>query len=446
MNSLKTNIYFKLGTILFLTVILLIPTNMVRGLIDDRESTQEEAINEVSDKWANGQTLAGPFIVVPYDRYVERFNKKDSVKTLVKIKDYIQILPEQLKVNGTINPEKRYRGIYEVVVYDSKLKLSGTFADVDIKSLDIDPKHIHFDKASLNLGITDLKGIEKQISLDWNGETFNFNSGLSNKNIVSSGINTVLGDFKVDQQNRFELNIDLKGSQHLYFLPFGKTTDVNLASQWTTPSFNGEYLPDEREINEAGFTANWNVLHLNRNYPQLWKGSAFKVGGSSFGTDLLLPVDNYKKSDRVAKYAILFLGLTFLVFFFVEVLNKVFIHPVQYILVGLALVVFFTLLLSFSEHMAFNFAYIIAAVLTLCLVSLYSYAILKSKKLAGLIFGILLTLYLFIFIIIQLEDYALLIGSIGVFTILSIVMYYSRKIDWYELRLGEKPESIGDKE
>ncbi len=419
---------------------------MVRGLIDDRESTQEEAINEVSDKWANGQTLAGPFIVVPYDRYVERFNKKDSVKTLVKIKDYIQILPEQLKVNGTINPEKRYRGIYEVVVYDSKLKLSGTFADVDIKSLDIDPKHIHFDKASLNLGITDLKGIEKQISLDWNGETFNFNSGLSNKNIVSSGINTVLGDFKVDQQNRFELNIDLKGSQHLYFLPFGKTTDVNLASQWTTPSFNGEYLPDEREINEAGFTANWNVLHLNRNYPQLWKGSAFKVGGSSFGTDLLLPVDNYKKSDRVAKYAILFLGLTFLVFFFVEVLNKVFIHPVQYILVGLALVVFFTLLLSFSEHMAFNFAYIIAAVLTLCLVSLYSYAILKSKKLAGLIFGILLTLYLFIFIIIQLEDYALLIGSIGVFTILSIVMYYSRKIDWYELRLGEKPESIGDKE
>lgn len=446
MSSLKTNIYFKLGTILFLTVVLLIPTNMVRGLIDDRESTQQEAINEVSDKWANGQTIAGPFIVVPYDRYVERFNKKDSVKTLVKIKDYIQILPEQLKVNGNINPEKRYRGIYEVVVYDSKLKLSGAFADVDLKSLDIDPEHIHFEKASLNLGITDLKGIEKQISLIWNGETFNFNSGLSNKNIVSSGINTVLGDFKVDQLNRFELNIDLKGSQHLYFLPFGKTTDVNLASQWTTPSFNGEYLPDEREINEAGFTANWNVLHLNRNYPQIWKGSAFKVGGSSFGTDLLLPVDNYKKSDRVAKYAILFLGLTFLVFFFVEVLNKVFIHPVQYILVGLALVVFFTLLLSFSEHMAFNFAYIIAAVLTLCLVSLYSYAILKSRKLAGLIFGILLTLYLFIFIIIQLEDYALLIGSIGVFSILSIVMYYSRKIDWYELRLGEKPESIGDKE
>ena len=220
-------------------------------------------------------------------------------------------------------------------------------------------------------------------------------------------------------------------------MPFGKTTDVNLQSGWTTPSFNGEYLPDSRKISELGFDANWNILHLNRNYPQIWIGSNYKVNNSSFGTDLLLPVDNYKKSDRVAKYAILFLGLTFLVFFFVEILNKIFIHPIQYLLVGIALVVFYTLLLSFSEHMIFNIAYWLASILTLSLITFYSWGVLKSKKLAIMVLGILFIMYSFIFTIIQLEDYALLIGSIGIFIILTIVMYYSRGIDWYNIKLEE---------
>ena len=177
---------------------------------------------------------------------------------------------------------------------------------------------------------------------------------------------------------------------------------------------------------------------MNRNYPQIWIGSKYQIRESSFGTDLLLPVDNYKKSNRVAKYAILFVVLTFLVFFFVEVLNKVFIHPVQYLLVGIALVVFYSLLLAFSEHMLFNLSYILSSILTLTLVTAYATAILKSKKVGMMIFGILLILYLFIFTIIQLEDYALLIGSIGIFIILSIVMYFSRKIDWYQIKLGEE--------
>ena len=435
MRNLKSNIYFKLGTIVVLTLLLLIPASMVRSLIREREWTQQDAIEEVSGKWALGQTVTGPYLSIPYDRYVKQFSEKDSTNIIVKIRDYIHVLPEKLEINGSINPEKRYRGIYEVVVYDSELMLSGHFRSIDLKDLDILPQNIHFDKTKLNLGVSDLKGIEKQIRLHWQNETLDFNSGVANNDLVSQGINAALNRFNEGTLNAFDLTINLKGSQYLQFLPLGKTTDVNIQSQWATPSFDGAYLPDSRNISEKGFEANWNILHLNRNYPQIWTGSKYDPDHSRFGTHLLLPVDRYKKSDRVAKYAILFLGLTFLVFFFVELLKKVFIHPIQYILVGLALVVFYTLLLAFSEHISFNSSYLTATILTLSIVSLYTYAILKSKTVAGLVLGILLILYLFIFTILQLEDYALLIGSVGIFIILSLVMYISRKIDWYDLYL-----------
>lgn len=435
MRNLKSNIYFKLGTIVVLTLLLLIPASMVRSLIMEREWTQQEAIEEVSAKWALGQTLTGPYLSIPYDRYVKQFSEKDSTNIIVKIRDYIHVLPEKLKINGSINPEKRYRGIYEVVVYDSQLMLSGHFRSIDLKDLDILPQNIHFDKTKLNLGVSDLKGIEKQIRLHWQNEVLDFNAGVANNDLVSQGINATLTRFNEGTLNAFDLTINLKGSQYLQFLPLGKTTDVNIQSQWATPSFDGAYLPDSRNISEKGFEAHWNILHLNRNYPQIWTGSKYDLDHSRFGTHLLLPVDRYKKSDRVAKYAILFLGLTFLVFFFVELLKKVFIHPIQYILVGLALVVFYILLLAFSEHISFNSSYLTATILTLSSVSLYTYAILKSKTVAGLVLGILLILYLFIFTILQLEDYALLIGSIGIFIILSLVMYISRKIDWYDLYL-----------
>jgi len=178
------------------------------------------------------------------------------------------------------------------------------------------------------------------------------------------------------------------------------------------------------------------VLHLNRNFPQSWTGNKYKIEDSAFGIDLLVPVDNYQKSYRSIQYAILFIGLTFLVFFFIEVLNKVYIHPIQYILVGISLVVFFTLLLSISEHLNYNIAYIISAVSTLLLVAGYVQAILKSRDLTYLMIGILTILYTFIFVIIQLQDYSLLIGSIGIFIILGLVMYFSRKIDWYNLNIS----------
>jgi inner membrane protein len=227
----------------------------------------------------------------------------------------------------------------------------------------------------------------------------------------------------------------------LYFTPVGKVTDVRLSSAWPNPSFNGAFLPDRRRVGDTGFTANWNVLHLNRNYPQLWTSNKYDISGSAFGIDLLLPVDSYQKTYRSIHYAILFIGFTFLVFFFIEVLNKIFIHPMQYLLVGVALIVFYTLLLAISEHLHFNLAFILSALATLFLIGGYVRAILRSARLTMLISGILTILYAFIFVIIQLQDYALLIGSIGIFIILALVMYFSRKIDWYHLNLQDKKQA-----
>ncbi len=439
MKSLKNSIYFKVATIIFITLILLIPTSMIEGLIYERQNTQEQAINEVSSKWANQQTLTGPFISIPYYRYIKETTKKDTVGKIVKIKEFIHILPTQLKVSGKINPEQRNRGIYEIVVYNSKINLSGVFKEMKIAETDIPAKDILFNKAVLSLGINDLRGIEKQIDLKWNDKISSFNPGVTNTDVIQSGINAPVSIVANDSVSyRFSFDLDLKGSQLLYFTPVGKVTDVSIESSWKNPSFDGAFLPDSRLLSEHGFKANWNILHLNRNYPQMWLGSKHAVSDSSFGINLILPVDNYQKTFRSIRYAILFIGFTFLVFFFIEVLNKIFIHPIQYILVGIALLVFYTLLLSLSEHVKFNMAFIISALATLLLIAGYVRAILKSAKLTYLIAGILTILYTFIYVVIQLQDLALLIGSIGIFVILALVMYFSRKIDWYNLSLQDR--------
>ena len=442
MKSLKTNIYFKIATIFFIGLILLIPTSMIESLIFERENTQKIAIDEVSSKWANEQTISGPFISIPYFKYIKEFSKKDSTSKIIQLKEYIHILPSELKINGIINPEQRNRGIYEIVVYNSKINIVGKFNNLNLAEYDILEKNILYDKAHLSLGVDDLRGIEKQINLNWNDKIFSFNPGVISNDIVKSGINSAIKISPKDSSTyTFSFDLDLKGSQLLYFTPVGKITDVSISSTWKNPSFNGSYLPDTRTISEKGFNANWNVLHLNRNYPQSWIGSKYSIENSSFGIDLILPVDNYQKTYRSIRYAILFIGFTFLVFFFIEVLNKKFIHPIQYILVGIALIVFYTLLLSISEHLQFNIAFIVSAIATLLLIAGYIKAILKSNQLTYLIISILFILYTFIFIIIQLQDFALLIGSIGIFIILGLVMYFSRKIDWYNLNLKENNEN-----
>ena len=434
MKPLKNNVYLKLAAIIIIALLLQIPTSMIKGLIFEREETQKQAIHEVSSKWGHEQTITGPFITIPYLKQVREYSEKDGSTKLTTVKDYIHILPEELSITGEILPEKRERSIYEIVVYQSMLQVKGKFSKLNLESTDVPVDQIQFDKAFLTIGISDLRGIKNQIELDWNLRSEVFNPGLETTNLVSSGLqSTVKIDYADSTDYSFSFNLNLKGSQFLYFTPVGKTTNIQLTSKWPNPSFNGAFLPDTRTTDDTGFEAQWKVLHLNRNYPQIWIGNKYALEESAFGVDLLLPVDNYQKSYRSIRYAILFIGFTFLVFFFIEVLNKVFIHPIQYILVGIALVVFYTLLLSTSEYLTFNSAFILSAVATLLLIARYVKAILKSNQITLLISGILLILYSFIFVIIQLQDYALLIGSIGIFIILALVMHFSRKIDWYNL-------------
>ncbi|MBS4060221.1 MAG: cell envelope integrity protein CreD [Bacteroidetes bacterium] len=432
MKIVKNNLYVKVGTIILIALLLLIPAAMIQNLIGEREHNYNETIREVSSKWSEEQTLCGPFISIPYYRYAEQ--GADNQLKVSKVKSYIHLLPEQLKIAGAISPERRYRSIYEVVVYKSELEISGSFASLRLSELDIPQQNIQFDKAFITLGLNDLRGIDQEIILNLNDERLSFNPGVLSNDVVESGVHALVNLNPDSTQNiDFSFKLSLKGSQKLYFTPLGKVTDIDITSSWVNPSFNGAFLPDPRDVSENGFSAQWNVLHLNRNYPQQWTGSSYSVRESSFGVDLLLPVDNYQKTYRTARYAILFIGFTFMVFFFIEVLKKVFIHPVQYILVGIALVVFFTLLLSISEYLRFNHAYIVSAIATLSLVAAYVKAIIKNMRLTGLIVGILFILYSFIYVILQLQDLALLIGSIGIFVILALVMYFSRKIDWYHL-------------
>ncbi|NOY51452.1 MAG: cell envelope integrity protein CreD [Chlorobi bacterium] len=439
MKMLKNNIFFKIGIIAFIALLLLIPTGMIKNLIREREATQREAIREVSSKWAGEQTLSGPFVTIPYYKYVKRYSEKDSVNKIVKVRDYLHFLPSQLNINGEIVPETRHRGIYEIVVYNSELKISGSFNNINLSGLDIPLKDIQFDRASISLGISDLRGVENQIVLNWNQDQNLFNPGTISRDIIEKGINAPISVSENDSLvYDFTMKLDLKGSQKLYFIPVGKVTDITIKSDWNNPSFNGAFLPDTSIVDNSGFRANWNILHLNRNFPQQWIGINRNIGSAAFGINLLLPVDSYQKSTRSIKYAILFIAFTFMVFFFVEVLNKVFIHPVQYILVGLALVVFYTLLLSISEYLMFNWAFVVSAIATLLLIIGYIKAILKSNMVTFLIGSILTILYTFIFVIIQLQDYALLIGSIGIFLILALLMYFSRKIDWYNINMDDE--------
>ena len=266
-------------------------------------------------------------------------------------------------------------------------------------------------------------------------------AGIPVKDVLESGINCpvkIIQNDSVKTSYDFSFSLKLKGSEVLYFTPLGKETNVSLASNWSSPSFDGNFLPDQRSIADSGFTANWNVLHLNRNYPQQWLGSSHDITYSAFGVNLFTPVDNYQKSTRSVKYAIMIIALTFLVMFFVEILNNKAIHPFQYILIGLALCVFYSLLISISEQSNFNFAYLISGLATVGLIAAYSKSVFKENKLVALVSSVLVILNGYVFSLIQLEDYALLMGSIGLFIALAAVMYYSRKIDWYNLN---KPKS-----
>lgn len=410
-----------------LIIAMLIPTFFILGLVEERAKRKETVAIETTSKWAGGQTVTGPLLLIPY-------NEKPPFADAKPIRRLAYFLPDELKISGKIDPEKRSRTIYEIVVYRSEIDMEGSFKTLSPEQLDINPNDLLLNEARICIGISDFRGIEDQLSLNWNQSNIVFNSNVPENEILKEGLSApvIITADTFKNVHSFKLKIRLKGSEKLSFTPVGKTTTLQVSSSWPNPSFDGSFLPTTKAvISDTGFTANWKIQHLNRSYPQSWKDKKYDIKGSTIETKLLQPVDSYAQTMRSVKYAILFIALTFALYFFIEITQKKMVHPIQYVLVGIALCIFYTLLLSISEYLAFGPAYLIASFATITLITLYTKSLFLQWRIAWLFCGVLSMLYGFIFVLIQLEDKALLFGSIGLFVVLSIIMYYSRKIDWY---------------
>lgn len=450
------SIVVKLSAIGFLMLILLIPQAWIESIIRERKQRASSVMDEITSKWSGHQTLTGPVLIIPFTNR----EKIDKGKEGIEIREWTQdafFLPETLTIHGNVVPQILHRGIFDAAVYESTLQFQARFSKPDFQKLNIKESDVHWDEARMVLSISDLRGIKNTPAFRINGIdqssepsndvgfstitntlpqaepteytelTYNDRSKTESKGIVSSMPWKTAEDFS----ESVAIQLDLKGSTQLFFVPTGKDTDVKLEGPWANPSFDGEFLPETREVSDTSFTATWKILHYNRPFSQAWTEQGTALSGADFGARLLIPVDQYQKSIRTAKYGVLIILLTFVSLFLVEIIQKIRIHSFQYLLIGVALIIYYTLLLSFSEHLGYNMAYLISSLATVILVSLYARTFLANWTMVAFFFAVISFFYGFIFVIIQLQDYSLLLGSIGLFLVIAAIMYFSRNIKWY---------------
>ncbi len=428
-----------------LILVMMIPTFFVQQLVTEREQRQKEVVKEVSSKWAAPQVVSGPYLVVNYrDSFVNNESR------VVPMRKQLILLPEQLEVNGELFPEERPRSIYKVLLYKTSLALKGSFKPAWTADIQLD--QIDFTSARLCFNLSDFKGIEESFSINLGSQNYQLKPGLPLDDFGTVGLSVPvsLNMQSLDQGLSFDMKLRVKGSEQLQFLPLAANSRFNIRSTWNDPSFDGNSLPNVRKVNSDGFMATWHFNQANLPYSTVqFQGTLHQAKPLAFGVSLVQPAGQYDKTMRSVKYAILFIGLTFALFFIIELMQRRPFHPVQYILVGLALVIFYTLLLSISEYVYFDYAYLIASMATVLLISFYAKSHFASWKTAAVFATILGLLYSFIFILIRLEDTALLIGSIGLFIVLAIVMFASRKVNWYgsletrpALKLSSESSSI----
>ncbi len=428
---------FKFILVGFISLLLLIPASWVKSLILEREQRSSEVFSEISSLWGFSQEITGPWLTIPY-----KIIHENSTGTETEIHN-MHFLPWELSVDAQLVPQTRHRGIFRVVVYTSTVDIKGEFSLPDFQKEGIDPGNVLWDKATLTMGITDMRGIRNQVRLNVNGSFPEIIPGVENTDLCTSGLHCSI-DPGLAKSDRIEFSstLNLNGTKSFHVYPLGKTTTVNLSSSWPDPGFTGAFLPEESKIDQDGFRARWLITHLNRNYPQSWTDERYDITKSGFGVDLVNPVDHYQQSFRSVKYAMMFIGLTFLLFMLVEILTRKRLHPVQYVLTGFGLVIFYSLLVSLSEHTGFTIAYLISSVAVITLLSYYIKVSLGKLKYAVITALVLAALYLFLFIVLRLQDYALLMGSIGLFAVLSLFMILTRKINWYREEAEDQEEFI----
>jgi len=434
---LRNSITVKMLVVGFLILILLIPLSFVKDLISERSIRQQQVVTEINEKWGNEIVLSGPILKIPYKTFKEQkvfqedLNKFTTTQEVVIQNAYF--FPENLVIDSDVVTQPLYRSIYETVVFQADISVKGNFPEIDFAETNIPLENVLWNKATILVKTSNLKGIRNTLEINFNSETLNLmpKYDTSYLNTIESDLISDLSDNHI-QRNAFSLTMKVNGSQSVSFIPLGRETSATMVSNWHSPGFMGEFLPEDgsRDISEKGFKASWKILQINRQFEQSFFGHLPDLNRFAFGTQLIVPVDEYQKSERTAKYGFMVIGLTLLVFFLIQLISKIYIHPFQYVMIGLALIMFYTLLISISEHSSFLKAYLIAAVSVLALITLYSKTILKGIKFPLMICFSLGVLYSYIYIIIQLENYALLTGSIGLFVILAIIMFASKKIDW----------------
>jgi inner membrane protein len=403
----------KIALLAVLGLFLLIPLQMIKEIIEDRQANAEKVQEEISGEWANSQCLTGPVINIP----IRTVSAEDKTRTVTQI---WHILPEEIIIDGDILPEIRSRRIYKTAVYNANLKISGTFA-IPVESA-LPVAEILWNQAYYTVGISDNRGLKGEIEMHAGARALRAEPGVKDQDVFNSGFSFAETELKPGSTVAFDLSITLAGSTSLSVTPLGKNTHASLRSAWDSPGFYGSFLPLSRVVDKSGFTADWEVTHLNRNFPQSWTGNAFQPEESAFGVNLVQPVDHYQKSWRSARYGILFIALTFLVLLFIEIRGKKTIPVIHYVLVSLALILFFSLLTALSEQLGFNAAYLAASGATIVLIAVFTALVIKDKKTPWLVFGLLVLLYAFIYVLLTLNDYAFLAGNIGLFLILAVVM------------------------
>jgi inner membrane protein len=420
----------------FLLLLLQIPIVLMHGLVQEREKTRQEAVEDITGKWGRTQTVIGPVIEVPYvNRWTEEAETGERIRHAARRRAFF--LPETLDITGQIETENRYRGIFEVPVDRMQVELEGHFERPTLAEWGVAPEDVLWDRAQLHVLISDLRAIQNQAVASWNGDELTFVSGAGQFGNSTSGIHVPLRGKLEGATSQFGFTLDLNGSRGAFFAPLGKKTEVSITSDWSDPSFQGNWLPTSRTVSGEGFEAGWQIPSLGRNYPQSWGAgevSLETLEASRFGVKFITPVDHYRMAQRSLKYEILFLFLTFLFLWLFEVLAKVRIHWIQYLLVGAALCLFYLLELSLSEQLGFVAAYTLASAAVVGLITTYSLAVLKRVGRAALLGFAVAILYTYLFVLLNNQDYALLVGSIGLFSILAAVMYLTRRIDWYNLR------------
>ena len=411
-----------------LSLLLLIPTFFIGDIIRERSSLKEGVQFEIGDKWGHEQIITGPIVSLPYQYISKGSDGKD-----VTYRGSMHILPESLTIDSDIEPIIKRRGIYEAILYSANSRLSGHFNFDELSDRLPKEATLLWNEAEISIGISDQRGIKENIILSLNNKKLETKPGIRALKDFSNGVSARMQHFNGEDIS-FSTEISLNGSQRFMVVPLGKTTVVNAHSTWSAPKFMGAFLPENPALDETGFQASWKVLDFNRNFEQYWKNTTYSLRESAFGIEFLEKLTHYQKTERSIKYALLIIALTFASFFFFEVLKKKKIHPIQYTMVGFGLVMFYLLLISLTEHMSFFKAYFLGAAAIIGINSFYFGSITKSSKNA---WGMALTcgvLYSFLYVVLTREDYALLIGSIGLFVSLAVMMWITRKIDWYAIK------------